>query len=359
MLIMTSLIINAQKSSYRFLIGTYTVNTPSEGIYTLDVNVKEKTSSIKSIQKGIINPAFLTISPDSSFVYSLTESGSSSTINAFQFDKIAGKLTLINQVSAGASGPCYITSNDKHIVVANYGSGSLCVFGRNQNGSVSELIQIIQHKGGSLNKTRQSAPHVHQAVFTTDNKFVITTDLGTDYINVYKYNPDAAKDLLIAYDSLLVKPGSGPRHLTFKNNGEIAYLIQELDGTVSVINNNNGKLNLVQETTVITQKDIVNGAADIHLSPDEKFVYATNRGSVNNLTCFRVLKNNKLAFVQQISTMGIGPRNFSITKDGKYLMVGNQKSNEIVVFKRSIRTGKLKDTKIRINIGAPVCLVEI
>ena len=358
MLILSSLFLNARINNYRYLIGTFTANTPSEGIYTLDVNVKDKTHSIKFIEKGISNPAFLAISADSNFVYTISESGVSSTVNAFKFDKLSGKLIFINKVSAGASGPCYIAVNDRHIVTANYGGGSLCVFGRNEDGSVSELIQIIQHTGGSFNKTRQAAPHTHQSVFTPDNQFVVTNDLGTDYVNVYKYNPNAEKDVLISFDSLLVKPGSGPRHLTFKKNGEIAYLIQELDGTLSVINNNKGKLNLLQETTVIRQKEIVNGAADIHLSPDEKYIYATNRGSVNNISCFKVLKNNKLVFVQQISTMGIGPRNFSITKDGKYLLVGNQKSNEIVVFKRNIGTGKLKDTKIRINIGAPVCLIE-
>jgi 6-phosphogluconolactonase len=358
MLILTSLFLNAQKNNYRFLIGTFTANTPSEGIYTLDINTKNKTHSIKFIEKGISNPSFLAISPDSNFVYTVSESGVSSTINAFKFDKLSGKLMFINKVSAAAAGPCHITVNDKHILTANYSGGSLCVFKRNENGSVSELIQIIQHTGSSFNKTRQATPHVHQSAFTPDNKFVVTNDLGTDYVNVYKYNPNVEKDVLISFDSLLVKPGSGPRHLTFSRSGEIAYLLQELDGTLSVINNSKGKLNLIQETTVIRQNEIVNGAADIHLSPDEKFVYATNRGSVNNITCFKVLKNNKLVFVQQISTMGIGPRNFSITKDGKYLLVGNQKSNEIVVFKRNIGTGKLKDTKIRINIGAPVCLIE-
>ncbi len=357
-LIFSALIINAQKSSYNFLIGTFTVNTPSEGIYTLNVNVKDKTHSIKQIEKGIDNPAFLSISPDSNYVYTVSESGVSSTINAFKFNKSTGKLQLINKVNAGASGPCYIASNDKHIITANYGGGSLCVFGRNEDGSVSELIQIIQHKGGSFNKTRQAAPHVHQSVFTPDNQFVITNDLGTDYVNAYKYDSASTNEVLASYDSLLVKPGSGPRHLTFAKSGKIAYLLQELDGTVSVIDFDKGRLNLIQETTVIRQPDIVNGAADIHLSPDEKFLYATNRGSVNNITCFKVLKNSKLKFVQQVSTMGIGPRNFAITNDGKYLLVGNQKSNEIVVFKRNVATGKLKDTKIRINIGAPVCLIE-
>ncbi len=358
MLIMTSLFINAQKNNYNFLIGTFTTNTPSEGIYSINVDVKKKTHSIQYIAKGIDNPAFLAISPDSNYVYTVSESGDKSTINAFKFDKPTGKLTFINKVSAGASGPCYIAVNERHIITANYGSGSLCVFGRNENGSVTDLIQLIQHHGGSYNKTRQAAPHVHQSVFTPDNQFVITNDLGTDYVNVYKYQPDAEKELLIAFDSLLVKPGSGPRHLTFTKTGETAYLLQELDGTLSVINYNNGRLNLLQETTVIRQPDIVNGAADIHLSSDEKFVYATNRGSVNNITCFKVLKNKKLVFVQQISTLGVGPRNFSITKDGKYLLVGNQKSNEIVVFKRNTASGKLKATKIRIKIGAPVCLVE-
>ncbi|MDO9153493.1 MAG: lactonase family protein [Paludibacter sp.] len=357
-LIISCLFANAQNKTYRFLVGTFTVNTPSEGIYAVELNPAKNIYAVKCIAKGVKNPSFLTISPDSNFVYAVNESGELSTISAWKFNKLSGELTLINKVSAGGPGPCYIAANDKHVVTANYSGGSLVVFGRNNDGTLTEAKQIIRHYGGSINPKRQTSAHVHQTVFSPDNEFVLTNDLGTDYVNVYKYNQHATDEILISFDSLLVKPGSGPRHLTFNNTGKIIYVLQELDGTVSVINFENGKLNLMQETTVIRNNDLENGAADIHLSPDEKFIYATNRGSVNNITCFKVLKNGKLKFAHQVSTMGVGPRNFTITKDGKFLLVGNQRSNEIVVFKRNIATGKLKDANIRINIGAPVCLVE-
>jgi DNA-binding beta-propeller fold protein YncE len=126
--------------------------------------------------------------------------------------------------------------------------------------------------------------------------------------------------------------------------------VQELDGTVTVLAYANGHLKKMQETTVDRKPGTVNRAADIHLSPDGRFLYATNRGSANNISCFAVDKVGKLSFVQQISTQGDGPRNFAITPDGKYILVGHQFTNNIVVFKRDAKTGKLSPAGINYEI---------
>lgn len=347
-----------QAKTYNFLVGTYTKNTKSEGIYSVSFDANSGKSVIQVLAREIENPAFLTISPDSNFVYTVSESGESSTINAFMFDKSKTEFKPLNRVSAAGIGPCYIASSNYHVVTANYSGGSLVVFGKKSNGSLTNPLQVIYHNGSSIDAKRQTKPYVHQAIFTPDFKYVFTNDLGTDYVHAYSYNQSSEKQILVPIDSLKLKPGSGPRHLTFNKNGNLIYIVQELDATISVANFKNGKLGLLQETTLDLKKEFENAAADIHLSPDGKFLYATNRGTAQNITCFKVLSNGKLKFVQQIPTEANWPRNFAVSHDGTMVFIGNQHSNSITVFNRNPRTGKLSFTGISINIPSPVCLVE-
>ncbi len=344
-----------QAQNYRFLVGTYTNTGKSQGIYSYVLNGKTGVVTQKSVTSGVSNPSYLCVTPDKKFVYSVNESAEGSAANAFGFDAATGKLTFLNRSLTNGRGPCYISCTPKHVFTANYNGGSLSVFARNADGSLSDLKQKIQHKGSSVNLDRQSEPHVHQVVVNKD--FVLTNDLGTDQVTVYKYNPMVSDDILIPWDTLSVKKGSGPRHIAFNRNGKIAYLVQELDGTVSVLSFKNGRLKLLQETTLLKEPDQKGWAADIHLSPDGKFLYATNRGPANNITCFAVLKDGCLEFLSQQTTRGDGPRNFAMSPDGNFLLVAHQFSNNIVLFKRDKKTGFLTDTGERIDVGAPVCIV--
>ncbi len=348
----------AEGKVYRFLVGTYTQNTVSEGIYSLSFDTESEVSNIQLAATNMDNPSFLAFSPDKNFVYAVNEFGIESKIASFRFDATSGKLSFINRVEANGSDPCFIAASKQHIITANYSSGSACVFKRNRDGSIGETVQKIQFNGRSIDSIRQSNSHVHQTIFCPNVHFLLINDLGTDFIHSFRYVPKRSDNCLVPYDSLNVKPGSGPRHLTFSKDGKFIYLLHELDGTISIIGFNKGKLLFCGENSVVTNKKLKTGAADIHISPDGKFLYATNRGEANNITCFKILKNGLLEFVEQNSTQGKGPRNFAITKDGHFLLVGHQYSDEIVVFKRDRENGKLMDTKIRIKIGAPVCLLE-
>jgi len=347
----------AQESNYRLLIGTYTNTGKSQGIYSYSLNMKTGAFDQKSVATGVSNPSFLVITPDKKFVYSVSESTNGSAANSFTFNEKSGKLTFLNSSLTKSDGPCFITSTDKHVFTANYGGGSLSVFGRKADGSLTDALQVIQHVGKSINTERQNEPHVHQVIVSPDNKYLLVNDLGTDKVTVYKYNPEATTDVLIPYDTLSVKPGSGPRHSTFTKDGKKLYVLHEIDGTVSVINMNDGKLSIIQQTTIIKNEKVVVRAADIHLSPDEKFLYATNRGTANDITCFSVGKDGKLTFKQQIPTGGEGPRNFAISQDGKFILVAHQKTNNIIIFKRNNKTGLLTKTEKQIEVGAPVCVL--
>jgi 6-phosphogluconolactonase len=346
---------SAQKSNYRLLIGTYTNTGKSEGIYSYDIDLDKFVFKQKSVAKEMVNPSYLALASDKKYLYAVSESGA--TAGAFAFDEATGAFRFINSSDTHGSGPCFISATKKHVITANYGGGSLSVFGRNGDGSLTNALQVIQHVGSSIDSNRQTAPHVHQVKFTPDGKYLLVNDLGTDKVTVYNYNKNAKTNILVPYDSIKVKPGAGPRHLTFSKDCKRVYLLQEMCGSVTVMTLNNGKLSILQETSVVQKAGIETGAADIHLSPDERFLYATNRGTANDISCFSVAEDGKLAFIQQYPTGGVGPRNFSLTPDGKFLLVGNQQTDNITIFKRDIRTGLLTDTGKRMVVGAPVCLI--
>jgi len=346
------------KNVYKFIVGTYTNQTLSKGIYTIELDVDKKIINTQLSADNVFDPSYLALSSDGKYVYSISERGLNSSISAFRFDKTTGKMNFINRVQGKGADPCYVAVSDRHVITANYSGGNVSVFGRNSDGSLSEALQLVQHVGKSINSQRQTKPYVHQTIFSPDHQFVLVNDLGTDYITSYRYNKTSKDIVLTVFDCLKVKAGSGPRHSVFSKNGKYLYVIHELDGTLSTIGFTKGKLKLLDETTVVRKENVQTGAADIHISPDGKYLYATNRGTANDISCFKIQKNGNLSFVEQISVSGIGPRNFAIAKDGLYVLVANQKSNQIVVFQRNLTTGTLTETELKINLQAPVCLVE-
>lgn len=350
-----SLISCTKSEKYHFLLGTYTSTGKSEGIYTYRFDEKNGFKQI-AVTPNVTNPSYLAFSPDKKYAYAVNENGNESTVSAFIFSAGDGKLELLNKVPANGADPCYITVTGNHAITANYTGGNISVFNRNADGSLSEAVQVVQHRGNSIDTTRQLSAHVHQVVFSP-NGVLYANDLGLDKIFLYSYNPDSESEILTRTDSISVKAGSGPRHITFSADGKFAYLLQELDGTLTVFEAKEAKLTVLQETNIAQKQDVVVGGSDIHLSPDGKFLYAANRGTANDITCFAVQPDGTLSFVQQIASGGIKPRNFAITPDGKYLFAENEESNSIVAFLRNIETGTLTQTKFSTTVGAPVCIV--
>lgn len=347
----------AQKSDYNLIIGTYTNGGKSEGIYVYGFDTGTGDFKARSVIKTE-NPSYLTVSGDNKFVYSVNESGDKSTVSAFAFDGIKGELKFLNQLPTEGADPCYIVADAKHVISANYSGGNLSVFGIQKDGSLGALKQLVRHSGNSINKNRQNSSHVHMVQFTPDRKYLVVNDLGTDKIYIYKYNAGLSRDVLVANDSVAVDPGSGPRHITFSKDGKYAYLLQELDGGITAFSYNEGSLKKIQAVKITDDGfNGENGAADIHISPDGKFLYASNRGSENKITIFMIEKGGLLNKTGQVSTEGRGPRNFVIDPSGKFLLVANQGTEEVVIFERDAETGALKDTGKRIKTAAPVCLV--
>lgn len=346
-----------QCGNYKMLVGTYTQDTPSEGIYALEFNKKGALVS-KIILAESDNPSFLAFSPDGKYVYAVNQTRGASAVSAFKFDKNRGTLTFLNK-SDVLNGPCHVYATDNHIFTANYSSGSISILERKENGSLTDTTHNIIQPRYMFGRGRTGPSHAHQIVSSPDGKFILVTNLGTDGIFIYRYLPGEDSDKVLTFvNETKVKKGSGPRHMTFSKNGRFLYLLQELSAELTVFSvNEKGELLTIQETTMVADNTKKNAAADIHLSPDGKFLYSTNRGESNTITCFKVNNDGTLEFVEQYSTYGNAPRNFAITPDGKFVFIGNQRTNNITIFSRNKSDGKLSLISSNTELGAPVCLL--
>lgn len=355
-LLLPTLLSNAQQ--YHLLIGTYTNKGNSEGIYVYDFNAKTGESKLKS-SVNTTNPSFLTLSKDKKFVYSVNETGKNSEVSSFSFNALNGALAFLNKRPTNGADPCYILTDDKNVISANYSGGSISIFGRNADGSLTSAKQLVQHTGKSIDPLkRQLSSHVHQVQFSPDQKYILSTDLGEDQIYIYRYNPSSTDQVLTLSKIIKTNSGTGPRHLVFSKNGDFAYLAHEFNGQITVFKYSNGNLTALQEIETVEKefKGKIDGA-DIHVSPDGKFLYETNRGDLNTISLFSIAKNGQLSFIETIPTLGKGPRNFTIDPSGNHLLIAHQYTNDVVIFKRNSKTGKLTDSGNRINVGVPVCLL--
>ena len=347
---------------YHLLVGTYT-SGKSEGIYVYRFDSKTGEVSHEHTAKGVENPSFVTLSPNEEFAYAVKEvSGDKAgAVNAFRFNKTTGELEFINQQPSGGGDPCYLTTDKegRHLFIGNYTGGSLSVLPIQADGSLGAPLQTIEHQGSSINKNRQEKAHVHSTVFTPDQEYLFVGDLGSDKVFAYAYNPQAEKPLAPADEPFTsVTPGTGPRHLIFDESGRHAYLVQELTAEISVFEHQEGKLNRIQ-TVPMTEKDFKGdiSAAEVRFSPDGKFLYASNRGDANQIVIYKVnQKNGQLSFVDRHSSGGKIPRNFLIDPSGKFLLAAHQNSDNIVLFNRDTKTGKISPTGKEIEVGNPVYL---
>lgn len=345
--------------SYDLLIGTYTKGT-SKGIQVYRFYTQSgKLAYLSQVETN--SPSYLTVSADNKFVYAVNEHGTDNSVSSFGFDPVNGILTPINKQPSEGADPCYI-SVDKdrtHAFVANYSGGSLAVLPINKDGSLSPVVQKIQENEHGPNKERQEKSHVHIAMLSPDEKYVLFSDLGGDKLNVARYKSSEKEPLtVIPEDAVSVMPGNGPRHIEFSPDHKNIYLLTELSGTVYAYSWHGGKLKQLQSITMLPDGFTgTTGAAAIHVSDDGKFVYATNRGSADDIVTFaRNPETGMLTYVDRISTYGKGPRDFTIDPTGNFVLIANQNSDSISIYKRNKETGKLTFTGNRLTIGNPVCL---
>ncbi len=343
---------------YYLFVGTYTKGA-SLGIYVYKFNASNGDAQvIDSIASK--NPSYLAISPTGKYVYAVNENGSvEGEVSAYTFDKANGKLTFLNKQLSGGLDPCYVaeSKNSKWLMVANYSSGTVSALPLNVDGSIGAIAQVIQHEGKSADTIRQEKAHAHSAIFSPDEHYLLCADLGMDKEMIYKFNTSAEQPLGTK-DSAVITPGSGPRHIVFSQKKSDVYIIEELSGTVDAFHFINGKLKPFQRISAHPddfkgQK----GSADIHITPNGKFLYASNRGDANSLAIYSIDPvTGKLKLKGFQDVLGKHPRNFVIDPEGKFLLVANRDTDNVVIFSINQQTGMLKETGKQLQIPNPVCL---
>ncbi len=353
-------------SNYLF-IGTYTkkeghVDGKAAGIYLYAQNAETGKLTYQSVAKDVINPSFLTLSSDGNFLYAVNETGpdvdSTGSICAFAIDPETKALRLLNKQSSHSFAPCHISVDKKNrfAFVANYVGGKVVVYPIEKDGSLGLASEIITLQGKG-DHPRQESSHPHSVVLSPDNRFAYVPDLGTDKIMIYNVDYENGKLLPNELPYVTISNGSGPRHFTFHPNGKFAYVINELSNTITSFEFDKeiGNLKPIEDRSTLPA-DFTGDSftADIHITPDGKFLYGSNRGH-DSIVAFKIDEGSgKLTLIEHESTQGSFPRNFMISKDGKFLYAANQNSDNIIIFKIE-KDGTLSFSD-QIKVPTPVCL---
>ena len=342
--------------------GTYTSgDNGSKGIYRskLDTDTGELSAPVLAAEAK--NPSFIEIHPSGKYLYAVSESGGAGTVSAYVINPNTGGLKFLNQQPSGGSGPCHVNIDHagRNVLVANYGSGSASVIPIAADGKLAEPTGFVQHEGSSVNPRRQKGPHAHSINVSPDNRFAFVADLGLDKVMIYRLNVN--KGTIITNDPAFakVKPGAGPRHFAFGADGKYAYVINELDGTVTAFAYEPASGALTEIQTVTTLPDGFAGSsscAEGRVHPSGRFLYGSNRGH-DSIAVYRIdPAKGTLTFVEHERAGIKTPRNFNIDPTGKFCLVANQGGNSVVVFRIDQKTGTLEPTEHKISIGRPVCI---
>lgn len=346
-------------------IGTYT-SEGGEGIYICRMDPESGRLEKIGKVKNIINPSFLTVDSRQCNLYAVNEVSffageKAGAVSAFSIDDKSGELTFLNSKSSKGAGPCHLSldKRDRYVFVANYVGGSVCVLSVDDDGSLGEPADFVQHKGSSINPERQERPHAHSVVVEPNNRYVYVADLGLDKVMIYNFDSNRGKLTPNDQPYVKTKPGAGPRHFTFHPNGKLAYLINELDSTIVAYAYDEHKGFLKEMQTVSTLPENfrgINYAADIHAAPSGRFLYGSNRGH-DSLVIYQVDERTEiLKYIGHKHTLGKFPRNFTIDFLGKFLLVANQRSNNVVSLRINPETGLLESTGYELRVPSPVCV---
>lgn len=348
----------SESSKLYLLVGTYTMGD-SEGVYVYKFDTISGNAQFCSSQK-VDNPSYLTISKDGKFIYSVTEnSNNTAAANAFEFNKEDGSISPINTQLTGGADPCYITLDEeaKHIVTANYSGGNMTLFKVKEKGALDVASQVINFSGKGVNAERQNAPHIHCVQYSPDGNYLFATDLGTDRIYKFKVSNDSANYLMPGEPAYFkVADGSGPRHFDFHPNGKYVYLLNELSGSVIAFNYSKETGDFSEFQAIQADTLNVGGSADIHVSPDGRFLYTSHRLEGDGIAVFSINQLDGSLTKVGYQPTNKHPRNFIITPNGKFLLVASRDDNTIQVFLIDSKTGLLEDTRQDIIVDMPVCL---
>jgi 6-phosphogluconolactonase len=350
------------------IVGTFD-GGGSEGLYVFSFDRENLGFELLQTISDRLAPSFQAVHPKMPVVYSASRSPISAdsehqTIGAYRVDKITGTLSLINEQSAMGTSPAHVSVDPlgSFVYVSNYTSGNVSMYPIRDDGGLDAASDVVQHLGSSINPSRQQNAHAHAADPSPDGSFVYVSDLGMDKIMIYEVDRQQKKLSPASTPWFENTPGAGPRHMSFRPDGAYAYSAEELTSTIAVlrVDKNTGALQQVQRVSMLPDDfDGSNTAADIHVSPDGKFLYASNRGH-DSIVIFAIDESSgELSLAGHESAIGQHPRNFMIDKSGELVFVANRDSNHMVVFRRDPATGSLNYTNTELIVPLAVCVTQM
>jgi 6-phosphogluconolactonase len=359
--------------NYLVYVGTYTSKgsapTGSKGIYAYRFNAASGEIESLGLAAESEQPSFLAVDPQRKFLYAVNETDTyegqpSGGVSAFSLDHTTGKLTFLNEVASRGGSPAHVAVDHtgKYVIVSNYNGGNLAVFPVLADGKLGDATAFVQHHGSSVNKARQAGPHVHEAIFSPDNRFVLSTDLGLDDIFVYPFEEKTGK-LGSQPRVLNLDGGFGPRHMAFSVDGKFVYLISEMGSTVTVLAFNPTDGNLAARQTVrlapVSDTPAQKSGAEVAVGRSGKFLYASNRFD-NLIGVYSI--DNDTGMIERTETVpldGKTPRDFAIDPGGTWLWDANQDSDNVVLYKIDQQRGGLLPAGIALKIPAPTCVAFV
>lgn len=352
------------KRSPTVFIGTYTEKegSQSKGIYVYRMEPSSGQLTFQWEAKGILNPSYLAIHPQKSFLYAVNEVQSfggqaGGGVTALSIDPASRELNLLNAYSSQGKDPCYISveQTGRFALVANYSGGNAAMLPILEDGQLGPATDVVQHVGSSVHPDRQTAPFVHSILPDPTNRFAIAADLGADKLVMYEMDLELGK--LKKHTEVNVKPGSGPRHTIFHPNGKYLYLINELRSTLTIYryDSHAGRLEELQTiSTLPADFEGENLCADLHIFG--RYLYASNRKHDSIAWYLLNEETGKLSYQGEVPSGGKEPRGFAIDPTGNFLLAAHERSDNVVIFQLDPATGKPLKTGQEVKVSFPVCV---
>lgn len=319
------------------------------------------------VTEGVRNSSYLAFDSSRRFLFCVNEfkeyeGQASGAVSSFRIDPVTGALTHLSTRASRGTDPCHLVvdATGRFVLIANFASGSVCVLPIDDEGKLGEAVEFVQHRGSSVDPKRQTGPHAHAVEIDKANRFVFVPDLGIDAIVVYAFDASTGKLTPHPTQPLVrTAPGAGPRQLVMRPDGKFAYLINELDSTMTAFRYEaaTGVLSALQTLPTLPEDYAGHSTcAEVQISPDGRFLYGSNRGH-DSLAVYAVdLDAGTLTLLGHDSTRGRIPRNFVVSPCGEFVAAANQDTDNVILFRRDARTGRLVPTGDVVSAGTPICV---
>jgi 6-phosphogluconolactonase len=347
-------------------LGSYTRSGPGEGISLFRQDPSSGDLSPALAVTPTDNPSFLALHPSRPLLYAVHETppgeGPGPGVSAFAIDPATGHLSLLNRQPSHGTSPCYVSLDPagQHVLVANYGDGTLAVFPVGQDGSLGEATDVVQHRGSGSHPRRQQNPHAHSVQFDPGGRFVLACDLGIDRVLVYGLDPQTGRLTPNDPPSASTSPGGGPRHLAFHPDGRFVYVNDEITSALDVFayDPQRGALDLLQNASTLPPDFTAhNSTAQVKVHPSGRHVFVSNRGH-DSIARFSIdATTGKVTPLGHVPTQGRTPRNFNLDPTGAFLYAANENGDSVVTFRVDAASGSLTPTGNVTRTPAPVCVL--